>query len=182
MTTRPLSPIDALSRLAASLCWASRAASRTRADGSRWIVSHRVSHRLEGQRALPGFRSNHAKGMSVAGFFDGIVQGVCLSRAVLFEPVTVIGRSALAGGTILQPLSIVLVQPFVPENTVQSAQQGKAPSSMLSSGAPIGSCGSSVWSSPSDDDRGGGPAGGYGTRAAEKPFSEPRALSATLRL
>jgi catalase len=48
----------------------------------------------------PGFRRNHAKGVCIAGYFDGNGQTVRLSKAVVFKPgrVPVIGRFSLAGG------------------------------------------------------------------------------------
>jgi catalase len=48
----------------------------------------------------PGFRRNHAKGVSVAGFFESNGNGVRLSKATVFQPgrVTVLGRFSLGGG------------------------------------------------------------------------------------
>jgi catalase len=48
----------------------------------------------------PGFRRNHAKGVCIAGIFEGNGQGERLSRAGIFQPgrVPVVGRFALAGG------------------------------------------------------------------------------------
>jgi catalase len=48
----------------------------------------------------PGFRRNHAKGVSVSGYFESNGQGARLSKAVVFRPgrAEVIGRFALAGG------------------------------------------------------------------------------------
>ncbi len=48
----------------------------------------------------PGFRRNHAKGVGVAGFFEGNGNGVRLSKARVFQPgrVPVIGRFSLGGG------------------------------------------------------------------------------------
>jgi catalase len=48
----------------------------------------------------PGFRRNHAKGVCMAGHFDGNGQGVRLSNAAVFRPgqLPVIGRLSLAGG------------------------------------------------------------------------------------
>jgi catalase len=47
-----------------------------------------------------GFRLNHAKGVCVAGSFDGNGQGTRLSKAVVFRAgrVPIIGRFSLAGG------------------------------------------------------------------------------------
>src|SRR6516164_389235 len=47
-----------------------------------------------------GFRRNHAKGVSVSGFFESNGQGVRLSKAVVFQPrrVPVLGRFSLGGG------------------------------------------------------------------------------------
>jgi catalase len=52
-----------------------------------------------------GFRRNHAKGLGVAGFFEGNGNGVRLSKAAVFEPgrVPVIGRFSLDGGQPYQP-------------------------------------------------------------------------------
>src|ERR1700741_3076427 len=48
----------------------------------------------------PGFRRNHAKGVSVSGWFDSNGNGVRLSKALVFRPgrVPVIGRVSLGGG------------------------------------------------------------------------------------
>jgi catalase len=52
----------------------------------------------------PGFRRNHAKGVSVAGYFESNGQGVLWSKAVFFIPgrIPVTGRFALAGGAPYQ--------------------------------------------------------------------------------
>src|ERR1700730_17893489 len=48
----------------------------------------------------PGFRRNHAKGVSIAGAFDSNGQGGRVSKAAVFlpGPVPVLGRLSLAGG------------------------------------------------------------------------------------
>jgi catalase len=48
----------------------------------------------------PGFRKNHAKGVSVAGWFDSNGNGRGLSKATVFRPgrTPVVGRFSLAGG------------------------------------------------------------------------------------
>jgi catalase len=48
----------------------------------------------------PGFRKNHAKGVSVAGWFDSNGNGRGLSTATVFRPgrTPVVGRFSLAGG------------------------------------------------------------------------------------
>ena len=48
----------------------------------------------------PGFRKNHAKGVSVTGWFDGNGNASALSKAAVFGPVRtpVVGRFSLAGG------------------------------------------------------------------------------------
>lgn len=48
----------------------------------------------------PGFRRNHAKGVSISGYFDANGAGTRLSKASVFRPgrVPVVGRFALAGG------------------------------------------------------------------------------------
>src|SRR5260221_14392766 len=48
----------------------------------------------------PGFRRNHAKGVSVSGFFESNGAGARFSKAVVFRPgrVPVIGRFSLSGG------------------------------------------------------------------------------------
>ncbi|MGB8898721.1 MAG: catalase family peroxidase [Methylocella sp.] len=53
----------------------------------------------------PGFRRNHAKGVSLTGWFDSSGAGARLSKAVVFEPwrVPVFGRFALAGGLPMLP-------------------------------------------------------------------------------
>jgi catalase len=50
----------------------------------------------------PGFRRNHAKGVSVAGFFESNGHGVRLSKAFVFRAgrVPVIGRVSLGGGQL----------------------------------------------------------------------------------
>jgi catalase len=51
----------------------------------------------------PGFRSNHAKGVAVAGYFDSNGNGRELSRAAVFQPgrTPVTGRFSLTGGNPL---------------------------------------------------------------------------------
>jgi catalase len=53
----------------------------------------------------PGFRRNHAKGVSVSGFFEGNGNGVRLSKAAVFRPgrVPVLGRFSLGGGQPYAP-------------------------------------------------------------------------------
>jgi catalase len=53
----------------------------------------------------PGSRRNHAKGISVSGFFESSGNGVRLSRAALFQPgrVPVLGRFSLGGGQPYAP-------------------------------------------------------------------------------
>ena len=48
----------------------------------------------------PGFRRNHAKGVTVTGWFDGNGNAAALSTAAVFAPVRtpVVGRFSLAGG------------------------------------------------------------------------------------
>src|SRR5258708_18650826 len=48
----------------------------------------------------PGFRRNHAKGVCIAGIFEGNGQGERLSTAAVWQAgrVPVVGRLALAGG------------------------------------------------------------------------------------
>jgi catalase len=48
----------------------------------------------------PGFRRNHAKGVSVSGTFESSGRAATLSRAAVFQPgrVPVVGRFSLAGG------------------------------------------------------------------------------------
>ncbi|HEY0466970.1 MAG TPA: catalase, partial [Polyangiaceae bacterium] len=48
----------------------------------------------------PGFRRNHAKGVSISGYFEANGAGARLSKAAVFQPgrVNVVGRFALAGG------------------------------------------------------------------------------------
>lgn len=50
--------------------------------------------------AHPGFRKNHAKGVSVVGYFKSNGSGTALSRAAVFEAgeTPVVGRFSLAGG------------------------------------------------------------------------------------
>jgi catalase len=48
----------------------------------------------------PGFRRNHAKGVSVSGTFESTGRAAALSRAAVFQPgrIPVVGRFSLAGG------------------------------------------------------------------------------------
>lgn len=48
----------------------------------------------------PGFRTNHAKGVAVAGYFDSNGEGRELSKAAVFRPgrTGVVGRFSLSGG------------------------------------------------------------------------------------
>src|ERR1700712_854343 len=48
----------------------------------------------------PGFRRNHAKGVTVTGWFDGNGNASALSKAAVFAPgrTPVVGRFSLAGG------------------------------------------------------------------------------------
>ncbi len=48
----------------------------------------------------PGFRRNHAKGVSVSGTFESSGRAAALSRAAVFQPgrMPVVGRFSLAGG------------------------------------------------------------------------------------
>jgi catalase len=48
----------------------------------------------------PGFRRNHAKGVSVSGTFESTGRAATLSRAAVFQPgrIPVVGRFSLAGG------------------------------------------------------------------------------------
>src|SRR5882724_3888568 len=48
----------------------------------------------------PGFRRNHAKGVSVSGYFDSNGQGAALCKASIFLPgrVPIIGRFSVPGG------------------------------------------------------------------------------------
>jgi catalase len=71
-----------------------------------WFTPHALTpaaivntfERVNGR--YPGFRRNHAKGVSVAGFFESNGQGQSLSKAQVFRPgrVSIAGRFALAGG------------------------------------------------------------------------------------
>ncbi|GGC25422.1 catalase family peroxidase [Asaia siamensis] len=71
-----------------------------------WLSPHRVTPNtmlaaLRGvDGAHPGFRRNHAKGVCVAGWFEGNGQAASYSPAFAFDTkrVPVIGRFALAGG------------------------------------------------------------------------------------
>lgn len=71
-----------------------------------WLSPHRVTPdtllaALQGvDGAHPGFRRNHAKGVCVAGWFEGNGQAASYSSAFAFDTkrVPVIGRFALAGG------------------------------------------------------------------------------------
>ncbi|RUT25487.1 catalase [Asaia sp. W19] len=71
-----------------------------------WFSPHRVTQNtllsaLQGVDGKhPGFRRNHAKGVRVAGWYEGSGAAAALSTAFAFraERVPVIGRFALAGG------------------------------------------------------------------------------------
>ncbi|MFT9016479.1 MAG: catalase family peroxidase [Acetobacter sp.] len=76
-----------------------------------WLSAHRLTqtgmidalHTVDGVH--PGFRSNHAKGVCVTGWFEGSGQASALSTASVFgrERSAVVGRFALAGGMPFQP-------------------------------------------------------------------------------
>jgi len=73
-----------------------------------WLSPHRLTparvvdtfERVNGPH--PGFRRNHAKGVSLSGYFEANGAGTRLSKASVFRasrvPVPVVGRFALAGG------------------------------------------------------------------------------------
>ena len=71
-----------------------------------WLTPHALTpttmidtfERVNG--AHPGFRRNHAKGVSVTGFFDSNGQGQSLSSSQVFRTgrVSIVGRFALASG------------------------------------------------------------------------------------
>jgi catalase len=81
--------------LAGSFAWAAGWLSPGRLDQGRIINTF---ERVNGVH--PGFRRNHAKGICLAGFFEGNGAGERYSKAVAFRPgrVPVFGRFALAGG------------------------------------------------------------------------------------
>ena len=53
----------------------------------------------------PGYRRNHAKGLCVAGYFEGNGRATALSKADVFrtERSPVVGRFAIAGGVTRVP-------------------------------------------------------------------------------
>ena len=77
-----------------------------------WVAGWLTPERLTPQRftnaieasngqVYPGFRRAHAKGICVAGYFEGNGQGTALSRARLFAPVRTpfVGRMSVGGGS-----------------------------------------------------------------------------------
>lgn len=60
----------------------------------------------------PGFRRNHAKGVSVSGYFEANGVGTRVSKASVFRPgrVPVVGRFALAGGMPYAPDGVATVR------------------------------------------------------------------------
>jgi catalase len=65
------------------------------------LTSQRIIERFQSLNGVhSGFRRNHAKGVSVSGWFDSNGQGVEFSKAVVFQSghVPVIGRFSLSGG------------------------------------------------------------------------------------
>lgn len=62
----------------------------------------------------PGFRRNHAKGVSVSGYFESNGQGAALSKASVFQPGRwpVIGRFSLSGGNPNQADAAATVRGF----------------------------------------------------------------------
>jgi len=75
------------------------------AYANRWIGSPGARKTfLDGFRTVNGlqlgFRKNHAKGVTVTGYFEGNGNGSSLSRAEVFRPgqVPVVGRFSLSGG------------------------------------------------------------------------------------
>jgi catalase len=71
-----------------------------------WLTPHaltpkRIADTFETINGVhPGFRRNHAKGVSVSGFFLSNGQGVSLSKASVFQAgrVPIVGRFSLSGG------------------------------------------------------------------------------------
>jgi len=80
------------------------------AAGFAYTAGWLTPHRLTAQRIVnafeanagehPGFRRNHAKGVCVAGYFEGNGAALAVSRASVFGPTRtpVIGRFAIPGG------------------------------------------------------------------------------------
>lgn len=77
-----------------------------------WVAGWLTPARLTPQRftnaiedgtgqAYPGFRRAHAKGICIAGYFEGNGRGVALSSARIFAPVRTpfVGRLSIAGGS-----------------------------------------------------------------------------------
>jgi len=83
-----------------------------------WLSPHQLSpgrlvdtfESLNGPH--PGFRRNHAKGVSVSGYFEANGAGTRLSKASVFSPgrVPVVGRFALAGGMPYAPDGVATVR------------------------------------------------------------------------
>jgi catalase len=71
-----------------------------------WLTPHaltpaRLASTFEQVYGLhPGFRRNHAKGVSVSGYFDSNGRGIALSKASIFQygRVPILGRFSIAGG------------------------------------------------------------------------------------
>ncbi|HEX2669723.1 MAG TPA: catalase family peroxidase [Polyangiaceae bacterium] len=83
-----------------------------------WLSPHRLtpSRLVDTFESIngphPGFRRNHAKGVSVSGYFEANGAGTRLSKASVFSQgrVPVVGRFALAGGMPYAPDGIATVR------------------------------------------------------------------------
>lgn len=67
------------------------------------LTPQRFTNAIEdgNDKAYPGFRRAHAKGICISGYFEGNGRGVELSRARIFAPVRTpfVGRLSIAGGS-----------------------------------------------------------------------------------
>lgn len=92
-------------------------------------------HRLTPQRIVdtfehnggvhPGFRRNHAKGICVAGYFEGNGNASAYSRSAVFAPgrTPVIGRFAVPGGNPYAPDGSVPIRSFALRFMLANGQQ-----------------------------------------------------------
>jgi catalase len=90
------------------------------------LTSQRIVNTFEANAGVhPGFRRNHAKGVCVAGYFEGNGQASDISRADVFKAVRtpVIGRFAIPGGNPSAPDASVPVRSLALDFKLPGGQQ-----------------------------------------------------------
>lgn len=90
------------------------------------LTSQRIVDAFESNAGMhPGFRRNHAKGVCVAGYFEGNGQAADLSRASVFKAgrTPVIGRFAIPGGNPAAPDASTPVRSMALEFRLSDGQQ-----------------------------------------------------------